>query len=81
MSVDLNDDEAGFLALHITNAEIDNNNNEDAISLTMLMEEILTVVKYTLKVDFSENDIYFQRFITHLKFFSEQVLKKIIRKK
>lgn len=74
LHVSLTDDEAGFLALHITNAQIDNQ-NEDAISLTQLMEEILTVIKYTLRISFAENDIYFQRFITHLKFFTEQVLK------
>jgi beta-glucoside operon transcriptional antiterminator len=27
-----------------------------------------------LKINFAENDIYFQRFITHLRFFSERVL-------
>lgn len=74
LDVELTDDEAGFLALHITNAEIDSN-HEDAISLTQLIEEILTVIKYTLRINFAENDIYFQRFITHLKFFTERVLK------
>lgn len=74
LAVNLTDDEAGFLALHITNAGIDNS-HEDAVSLTQLIEEILTVIKYTLKINFVENDIYFQRFITHLKFFSERVLK------
>ena len=74
LNVTLSDDEAGFLALHITNAQIDNN-REDAISLTQLMEEIITVIKYTLKINFVETDLYFQRFITHLKFFSERVLK------
>lgn len=67
------EDEAGFIALHITNASLDSG-YEDAVSLTQLIEEILTVIKYTLRVDFTENDIYFQRFITHLKFFSQRVL-------
>lgn len=74
LQVQLSDDEAGFLALHITNAQIDSN-HEDAISLTQLIEEILTVIKYTLRINFSESDPYFQRFITHLKFFTENVLK------
>ncbi|MBL1229434.1 PRD domain-containing protein [Enterococcus sp. BWB1-3] len=74
LNAELSDDEAGFLALHITNAEIDSN-HDDAVSLTQLIEEILTVIKYTLRINFVENDIYFQRFITHLKFFSERVLR------
>ncbi|MGX7198075.1 PRD domain-containing protein [Enterococcus olivae] len=63
MNVALSEDEAGFLALHIVNAEIDAE-NESAISLTQMIEEILTVIKYTLKINFIETDIYFQRFIT-----------------
>lgn len=74
MNVELSDDEAGFLTLHIVNAEIENR-HEDAISLTYMIEEILTVIKYTLQITFVENDIYFQRFITHLRFFAERVLK------
>ncbi|MCD5002576.1 PRD domain-containing protein [Enterococcus saccharolyticus] len=73
MGIQLSDDEAGFLTLHIVNAAIDST-NESAIDLTQMIEEILTVIKYTLKINFIENDIYFQRFITHLRFFSERVL-------
>jgi beta-glucoside operon transcriptional antiterminator len=73
MGIELSDDESGFLTLHIVNAEIDST-NEAAINLTQMIEEILTVIKYTLKINFAENDIYFQRFITHLRFFSERVL-------
>lgn len=66
MNVELTDDEAGFLTLHIVNAAIDSN-QESAIDLTQMIEEILTVIKYTLKINFEENDMYFQRFITRLK--------------
>lgn len=74
MGTNLSDDEAGFLTLHIVNAEIDNT-YEDAVKLTQLIEEVLTTIKYTLKINFVEQDIYFQRFITHLRFFSEKVVK------
>ena len=74
MNTNLSEDEAGFLTLHIDNAEIDNS-SEDAIKLTQLIEEILTTIKYTLKINFVEQDIYFQRFITHLRFFSERVIR------
>lgn len=73
-NTNLSEDEAGFLTLHIVNAEIDNS-SEDAIKLTQLIEEILTTIKYTLKINFVEQDIYFQRFITHLRFFSERVIR------
>lgn len=67
------DDEAGFIAMHIVNSEL-GGNNSDASELTKLMEEMLTIVKYSLRVSVNEDDIFFQRFMTHLKFFSERVL-------
>ena len=70
---DLPLDEAGFMALTIVNAELDNG-NVAAQDLTQLMEEIMTIVKYSLKISLDDEDIYVQRFITHLKFFCERVL-------
>ncbi|WKY23929.1 PRD domain-containing protein [Lactococcus sp. bn62] len=71
--VELPEDEAGFLTMHIVNGTL-GTGHEYAMQLTKLMEEILTTLKYTLKITFDEQDIYFQRFITHLKFFTEQIL-------
>ena len=60
-------------ALTIVNAELDSG-NVAAQDLTQLMEEIMTIVKYSLEISLDDEDIYVQRFITHLKFFCERVL-------
>ena len=73
LNISLPEDEAGFLAMHIVNGTL-GSGHEYATELTKLMEEILTTLKYTLQVNFNEQDIYFQRFITHLKFFTERIL-------
>ncbi|GGE28415.1 PRD domain-containing protein [Streptococcus himalayensis] len=70
---DLPMDEAGFMALTLVNAELDQGASA-ARDLTMLMEEILTIVKYSLEIPLDENDIYVARFMTHLKFFCERIL-------
>ncbi|MFC0560953.1 BglG family transcription antiterminator LicT [Halalkalibacter alkalisediminis] len=70
----LSEDEAGFLALHIVNAEL---NEEMPIikTMTKVMQEILTIVRYHFKVEFNENSLPFYRFITHLKFFAQRLVK------
>ncbi|WP_129726560.1 BglG family transcription antiterminator LicT [Ectobacillus funiculus] len=70
----LPEDEAGFLALHIVNAEL---NEEMPIvkNMTKVMQEILTMVKYHFKIEFNENSLPFYRFITHLKFFAQRLVK------
>ena len=50
------------MALTIVNAELEN--GAAARDLTMLMEEIMTIVKYSLEISLDEEDIYVQRFVT-----------------
>ena len=72
LNVQLNEDEAGFIALHIVNAEMDEK-LETIYEVTKVMQEILNIVKYFFHIDFDEDSVYFYRFITHLKFFAARV--------
>lgn len=77
--VRLPDDEAGFIALHIVNAGMDEINMEQIVDITRIMQEISNIVKYYFRVEFDINSVYYYRFITHLKFFAQRlVLGKII---
>ena len=73
VSRELPDDEAAFMALTLVNAELENGDGT-ARDLTMMMEEIMTIVKYSLEISLDEEDVYLERFMTHLKFFCERVL-------
>lgn len=65
------DDEAGFIALHLVNAQFDQTNSDNtAYKVTRLIQEITTIVRYYFGLDFDTSDIYYYRFITHLKFFA-----------
>ncbi len=65
------DDEAGFIALHIVNAQFDEGSSiNNAYKVTQLIQEITTIVRYYFGIDFETSDIYYYRFITHLKFFA-----------
>jgi beta-glucoside operon transcriptional antiterminator len=70
----LPEDEAGFLALHFVNAEL---GEEMPVvqSMTKVMQEILTIVRYHFKIEFNEDSLAYYRFITHLKFFAQRLVK------
>ncbi len=70
----LPEDEAGFLALHIVNAEL-NEEMPNIKKMTKVMQEILTIVKYDFKIQFNEDSLNYYRFITHLKFFAQRLVK------
>jgi beta-glucoside operon transcriptional antiterminator len=66
-------DEAGFISLHLVAAQLDNTLSE-VPDISRMMQEILSLVKYRLNIDYDENSLSYQRFITHLKFFSRRII-------
>lgn len=70
----LPDDEAGYIALHLVNAELDEQKMEDMYTITKVMQEITTIVKYVFNIEFDEDSLYYYRFITHLKFFAQRLV-------
>lgn len=71
--VQLSEDEAGFIALHLVNAEMEEEVG-NVYELTKIMQEITNIVKYYFKITFNEDSVYFYRFSTHLKFFAYRLL-------
>lgn len=72
--VELPLDEAGFISLHIVNAELNEGNMDDIYTITKIMQEITNIIKYHFKRDFDEKSVYYYRFMTHLRFFSQRLL-------
>jgi len=70
--IQLPNDEAGFIALHIVNVELDEDNMDHIFQVTKV---IMTIVKYHFHAEFDTSNVYYYRFITHLKFFALRLLK------
>lgn len=68
--VRLPEDEAGFIATHIIDSELEHSNLEQVYKTASLIKDISSIVKYYFNVDFDSDSIYYYRFITHLKFFA-----------
>ena len=71
----LPNDEAGFIALHIVNGQLDDDVH-DMYKITKIMQEIENIVRYHFKIEFNEESAYYYRFITHLKFFAQRLLEE-----
>ncbi|RLM19518.1 transcription antiterminator BglG [Brenneria alni] len=74
LGVSLPEDEAGFIALHIVNAQL-NENMHDTLQMTRTIQDILSMVKYHFDLEYNENSLSYHRFITHLKFFTQRMLE------
>ena len=73
--IQLPNDEVGFIALHIVNVELDEDNMDHIFQVTKVIQEIMTIVKYHFHAEFDTSNVYYYRFITHLKFFALRLLK------
>ena len=74
LMVNLPEDEAAFIALHIVNAQLELDITE-ITQVTTLINEILNIVRYHFKIKLDETSLDYDRFITHLKFFARRLLR------
>ena len=72
--IQLSLDEASAIAFHLINSEYGNDTNETT-SILKSIEDLLQLIRSMMELDLSENALYYSRFIIHLKFFMQRVIK------
>ncbi|MGX6969479.1 BglG family transcription antiterminator LicT [Vagococcus bubulae] len=73
LNVELEIDEAAFIALHFINAS-DSKTNDYAYEVTSITKKIDEIVKEHYNTEFDESSLDYYRFITHVKFFAQRLL-------
>lgn len=66
-------DEAGSIALHIVNAEL-NSAMRDAIGITNLIQGVVDLVKKHFSRELNETSLNYQQFISHLRFLAQRIV-------
>lgn len=74
LHVKLPEEEAAAIALHIINAEYERDMSE-TMGIAEITSKALNLVRYTFMLKFDENDLNYQRFVTHLRFFAQRVME------
>lgn len=70
----LPDAEACSIALHIVNAAM-NAPDGQVMEMTQLIFQVQNIVKYWFSISIDEQSLNYQRFVTHLKFFAQRVMR------
>ena len=68
-------DEAGFIAMHIINANYRESTNKSCLIMNII-NQILDIIKNYYYIEFIEDEINFDRLLTHLKFFAKRLIDK-----
>lgn len=72
LGIEMNEDEAASIALHIVNAEYNTNMN-DALKITTLISDIVKVINDFFGIKLDDESLHYSRLITHLKFLSQRL--------
>ncbi|AJS58197.1 BglG family transcription antiterminator LicT [Paenibacillus sp. IHBB 10380] len=72
--LEMDQDEASFIAMHFVNARQDSQGMQKTVEVTKAMSDIMNLISdyYQLKLD--ENSFSYSRFITHLQYFLQRML-------
>lgn len=70
--VDMPEDEAGFIAMHLIDAQMDLK-QPMADKIMHLIDEISNIVRRSFGIEFDKDSLPYYRFITHLKFFAQRM--------
>lgn len=76
LEIELNDDEAASIALHIVNAEIGGETVREGIESVHLVDDILQIICFQTGRELDEERLNDQRLITHVRFFVQRIYKK-----
>ncbi|MEK5407732.1 PRD domain-containing protein [Paenibacillus sp. FSL W8-0439] len=74
----LSEDEAGNIALHLINAQVNSSYHKvaDVAQQTQKIQDILNIIKYSYNITLDEQSTSYERFITHLRFFFQRLIQK-----
>lgn len=75
LHLELPDDEAGFIALHIVNAEYGTKLG-DALKFPNLLKDIMSIVSKELGIELDEESLHYERFVTHVKFLVQRIYRQ-----
>ncbi|PTY79258.1 transcription antiterminator LicT [Heyndrickxia sporothermodurans] len=75
--LELPEDEAGFIAIHFVNAQLNEGMNQ-VFDMTKFLKEVLRIIEYHFKISLYENSLNYFRFVTHLRFFAQRVFNHTV---
>lgn len=71
--INFQEDEAGFIALHFMNAQLEED-MPTIYNITRMIRDITNIVQYHFNLNIDNDSLSYYRFATHLKFLSQRVI-------
>lgn len=73
--IKVDESEASFITLHIINSQMELN-MKDAYKATGIIDTSIKTIEEYFGKDITQNEVHFQRFVTHLQYFAKRMIQK-----
>ena len=74
LAINVPTEEAISIALHFVNVQSQKQDMAVTNKITKFIEDVLTIVKYEYQRNFDEESFHYSRFVTHLHYFSQNII-------
>lgn len=74
LDVELPSDEAGNIAFHFINAQVDHPYNDKNRDNSRVTENVLEIVQYYFKLVYEEESTSYSRYVTHVRLFAQRLV-------
>ncbi|WAA12056.1 PRD domain-containing protein [Fervidibacillus halotolerans] len=79
LQIEMDENEAAFIALHLHTAKQKGTDLKDAIRQTTIIQDMVKTIKSLVQIDVQEDDLAYHRLITHLRYALARTNKYEIR--
>lgn len=70
------EDEAGYIAIHLVEAEVDTDNVNYVQQSVEMIQAILNIIKYHYSLELSPDSLAYERLLVHLRYFADRVINQ-----
>lgn len=78
--IQLDEDEAGYIAFHLVGASL-KNQSSDAKKMVVVIDDLISIIERFYGQKLKTNSVYYMRFVTHLKYFLHRLFSNKDSKK
>lgn len=78
--ISMEEDEAGYIAMHFVNAQQNGEQMDQTVKVTKIVDDILHIVEYHYQIKLDESSLSYTRFVTHIRYFARRLFSNDINK-
>lgn len=76
LGVTLPEDEAGYIAIHLVEAEVDSDKQNYVEDVMAIIQAIMNIIKYHFSLELDPDTLAYERLLVHLRYFAGRVINR-----